>query len=135
MENEYKQVQAAVDNILNVSTIVRRRKKTASDKKRELFFQIIVAIEEIQVRQNLMYHDLSIDFANYDEKFLTVIDGLLYMHFGHDCAEIISFYIWDRINPEGEITPLIGEDGTEIFLKNPYELWDLLCAINPKLVE
>jgi len=66
MENAYKQIQSAVDNILNVSTIVRRKKKTESDKKRELFFQIITAIEEIQVRQNIMYLDLKLDFANYD---------------------------------------------------------------------
>lgn len=135
MENEFKQIQAAVDNILNVSTIVRRKKKTESDKKREMFFQIITAIEEIQIRQNLMFMDLKLDFANYDEKFLSVIDALIYMQFGQDIAEIISFYVWDRIAPDGSITPLIAEDGSEIILNNPYELWALVCALNPKLAE
>lgn len=135
MENEFKQIQAAVDNILNVSTIVRRKKKTESDKKREMFFQIITAIEEIQIRQNLMFMDLKLDFANYDEKFLSVIDALIYMQFGQDIAEIISFYVWDRIAPDGSITPLIAEDGSEIILNNPYELWALICALNPKLAE
>ena len=135
MENEFKQIQAAVDNILNVSTIVRRKKKTESDKKREMFFQIITAIEEIQIRQNLMFMDLKLDFANYDEKFLSVIDALIYMQFGQDLAEIISFYVWDRIAPDGSITPLIAEDGSEIILNNPYELWALICALNPKLAE
>lgn len=135
MENEFKQIQTAVDNILNVSTIVRRKKKTESDKKREIFFQIITAIEEIQVRQNLMFMDLKLDFANYDEKFLSVIDALIYMQFGQDIAEIISFYIWDRVTPDGSITPLIAEDGTEVILTNPYDLWALVCALNPKLVE
>jgi hypothetical protein len=135
MENAYKQIQSAVDNILNVSTIVRRKKKTESDKKRELFFQIITAIEEIQVRQNIMYLDLKLDFANYDEKFLAVVDALLYMHFGHELAEIISFYIWERVTPDGSVNALLAEDGTEIVLNNPYDLWTLLCTMNPKLVE
>lgn len=135
MENEFKHIQTAVDNILNVSTIVRRKKKSESDKRREIFFQIMTAIEEIQVRQNLMFIDLKLDFANYDEKFLSVIDALIYMQFGQEVAEIIGFYLWDRVSPDGTITPLVAQDGTQVILNNPYELWDLICQINPKLID
>jgi len=57
------------------------------------------------------------------------------MHFGHELAEIISFYIWERVTPDGSVNALLAEDGTEIVLNNPYDLWTLLCTMNPKLVE
>lgn len=135
MEKAFKQIQLGVDSIINTKTIIRRKKKSTSDKKRELFFNLINNIEELNVRQNIMYADLDLDFANYDEKFFAVIDTLLYMNFGTQCTDVIGFYLYERINPDGSMNPLIVNDKDEVFLNNPYELWNLLCQINPKLHE
>ena len=135
MEKDYKQIQLGVDSIIKTKTIVRRRKRSTSDKKRETFFNLINGIEELIVRQNIMYSDLSLDFSNYDEKFFTVIDALLFMHFGKDCMEVISFYLYERVNADGTLNAILDEEDQEIILNNPYELWNLLCQINTKLDE
>jgi len=93
------------------------------------------SIEELNVRQNLMYADLNLDFSNYDEKFFTVIDALLFMHFGKDCMEVISFYFYERVNADGTLNAILDEEDKEIILNNPYELWNLLCQLNTKLDE
>jgi hypothetical protein len=131
--SDYKQIQLGVDSIIGTRSIIRRRKKSSSDKKRELFFNLINSIEELNVRQNIMYADLDLDFANYDEKFFTVIDMLIYMNFGKQCTDIIAFYLYERINPDGTLNSLIVGDGEELILNNPYELWNLMCQVNPKL--
>ena len=95
MDNEYKQIQLGVDSILNANTIVRRKKRSNSDKKRETFFQLINSIEELNIRQHIMYADLQLDFSNYDEKFFNIIDILLHMNFGKQCTEVITFYLYD----------------------------------------
>ena len=64
---------------------------------------------------------------------MTVIDSLIYMNFGKDSAELISYYLWDRMNPDGSINPIFDEEDKEILIQDPYELWDLLCKLNPKL--
>jgi hypothetical protein len=133
MTNDFKEIQKAVDNILNVKTYVRRKKKTASDKRKEIFVQIINSLEEIHMRENLMYADMDIDMFKYDEKFLGVIDSLIYLNFGEACAEIVGFYLYDRINQDGSINPLIDPNGVEIVLNNPYDLWNLLVTLNPKI--
>jgi hypothetical protein len=133
MENEYKQIQLGVDEILSTNTVVRRKKRSSSDKKRETFFQLINSIEELNIRQHIMYADLQLDFSNYDEKFFTIIDTLLYLNFGKQCTEVITFYLYDRINPDGTQNALIVNDSQELFLNSPYDLWNLLCQINPKL--
>jgi hypothetical protein len=134
-QNEFRQIQNAVDKLLNVKTIAKRKKKGDSDKKRELFFQIIQNIEEIHVRQNLLYADIKVDFGNYDEPFFTIIDQLIELHFGPKSAHLIGFYLYDRMNADGSINALLTDDGHELFLQDAYQLWELLKAVNPKLAE
>ena len=135
MENEYKSIQLAVDNILNTNTTVRRKRKTSSDKKREAFVQLINNIEELTIRQHIMYADLKLDFSNYDEKYFDVIDTLLHMNFGKQCTDVITFYLYDRFNSDGTQNFITINDSEELVLESPYDLWNLLCKVNPKIYE
>jgi hypothetical protein len=132
---QYKELKIAIDSILNTSSIIRRRKRSESDKKMELFKQVINGLEEIQARSYLASYELNIDMNNYDEKFLEVIDALIYMNYGKDCYQLVSFYLFERINPEdGSINPvLIEETGEEVFLENAYDLYNLMRRVNPKI--
>jgi len=133
MADNFKEVQTAVDNMLNVKSYVRRKKKTLSDKKKEMFVQMINSLDEIFVRQGLMYADMDVDMFKYDEKFLAVIDVMIYFHFGEACSDVIAFYLYDRRNPDGTLNPILDDNDTEIILENPYDLWNLLVMINPKI--
>ena len=133
MADNFKEVQTAVDNMLNVKSYVTRKKKTQSDKKKEMFVQMINSLDEIFVRQGLMYADMDVDMFKYDEKFLAVIDVMLYFHFGEACSDVIAFYLYDRRNPDGTLNPILDDNDTEIILENPYDLWNLLVMINPKI--
>jgi len=133
MADNFKEVQTEVDNMLNVKSYVRRKKKTQSDKKKEMFVQMINSLDEIFVRQGLMYADMDVDMFKYDEKFLAVIDVMLYFHFGEACSDVIAFYLYDRRNPDGTLNPILDDNDTEIILENPYDLWNLLVMINPKI--
>jgi hypothetical protein len=131
MEQGLSEIQTAINEILNVKSLIRRKKKTQQDKKKELFISIINSIEQITNRQNLMYADLQLDFTNYDEKFLETIDALIVLHFGKEGAEVISYYLWERENPDGSINQLQDAEGTLIVLQTASELWDLLLQMNP----
>jgi hypothetical protein len=135
MTEEYREVKSAIDNILKINSVLRRKKKTESDKKRELFVQIINNIESTNIRSTLAYTDFSLDFQKYDELFYEIIDSLIYICFGKDCSDLISFYLWDRINTDNTINPVIDDLGNEIFIENAYELWDLITKINSKINE
>jgi hypothetical protein len=135
VERDFKGIQMGVDAILNTKTIIRRRRRSASDKKKELFVALINALEEVRVRQALMYTDLSLDFSTYDEKFFTAIDILMHMGFGSKCTDVIGFYLYDRLNGDGSINPLVVNGKHNVVLNNAYELWNFLCQVNPKLNE
>jgi|LakMenEpi03Aug12_release.lakeMendotaPanAssembly.Ray.scaffolds.fasta_scaffold394675_3 hypothetical protein len=133
MEQNLTEIQQAINSILNVKSLIRRKKKTQLDKKRELFLSIINSIETIITRQNLMYMDMQLDFSKYDEPFLDTIDGLIIMLLGKEGAEIVNWYLWERLNPDGTLNYLRDSTGQEFTINNPGELWEVLLQLNSKL--
>jgi len=135
MERTLTEIQSAINSILSVKSLIRKKKKKQADKKKELFIAIINSIEQIINRQNLMYADLQLDFANYDESFLDTIDALIILHFGKEGAEIIGWFLWERQNPDGTLNYLLDEYENEVHITTVQELWELLIRLNPKYNE
>ena len=129
MKNSLNEIQLAVNEILNIKSLIRVKKKTQVEKKKELFVMIINSIEQIINRQDLMYAELNLDLAKYDEAFLDVIDALIILHFGKEGGELIGFYLWDRVTPDGDIVPLVDIDGKEIIIQTAEDLWNLLNLV------
>lgn len=133
MTNNYKNVQSAIDSLLNVKSLVRRKRKNEHNKKKELFIQAINNLETAIIRSNIAFTDLGVDYSDYDEVYFSSTDALLLLAFGKDAAELILYYLWDRVNPDGSFNPIYDENNTEIILKDIHQLWDLVCKLNPKL--
>lgn len=129
-KNEFQNVQTAVDKLLNVSTVIKRKKKNEEEKKREMFVQLINSLEECVIRSSIMYSDFSMDMSNYDEKYLSIIDLLIYLNFGQPGFELISWYIYERINLDGTYNHLLDENENEIIVMDPYQLYDILLRTN-----
>jgi hypothetical protein len=70
--------------------------------------------------------DMQLDFFEYDEKFMQVIDALFYINFGQSGSDLISYYLYERINEDGSINPIIDKNGTEVYIETPYQLWNVL---------
>jgi hypothetical protein len=122
-------VKLSLENILNADFTVRRKRKTELDINRELFSKIIMTLERLNNRSNLLSADLDIDLVKYDEVFYDVIDNLLLMHFGKEISEIVFFYVYDRIDPEGNIAYLQDSSGNPVILENISDLWYLIQNI------
>jgi hypothetical protein len=126
-------IREAVDNLLYVNCNIKRMSKRNFDKQRDFFISLINQIQSTYIKTNILYTELSIDFSSYDEKFYEIIDNLLYLKYGKDCFELISFYLWDRINPDQTINTVIDSDGNEITMLSPLDLWNLMLKVNPNL--
>lgn len=135
MEPDFGEIQTAVNEILNIKSLIRKKKKTQTEKKKELFVMIINSIEQIINRQNLMYADFNLDLSKYDEGFFDIIDALLVLHFSKDGVELVEYYLWERLTPDGDINPLIDSDGNEVFLETAEDLWNLLILVDPNVKE
>ena len=133
MNDEHTQgIKKSVEDIIGSGTVLKRKKKTEEDIQRESFEKIILLMDEIQVRDVLMMTELGLDYSKYNEKFYEVIDRMFGLHFGAEAAEIIFFYIYERINPDGSANELEDENGQVITLSNPTDLWYLVNHIRNK---
>ena len=123
-------IKQSLQDILNVDFKVKRKKKTELDIQKDLFFKIIISLEKLNMRSNVLTVDLDIDLTKYDETFYDVLDNLLILHFGKNIAEIIFFYVYDRIDQDGNIASLSDSKGNSIVLENVHDLWNLIQNID-----
>ena len=76
--------------------------------------------------------DYSVNMARYDEPFFQIIDSLIYLHFGKEASELIMFYLYERLNPDGSINSLVDAEDNVVPLENVNDLWELVKHINKK---
>lgn len=77
----------------------------------------------------MLFADYGVDLSKHDEPFFQIIDSLIFMHFGKEAGEVIMFYIYERMNPDGTINPLFDENDQPIPLERIEDLWELVKQI------
>ena len=110
------------------------KKKQSPLEEKELFCEIVDTYESIVNRSNKLYNDYGLEFKDYDEVFLLMIDNLFYLKYGEWKTEIIVWYVWERMDEEGNIGSLEYEntetgDSKEVIVKCSEDLWDILQEI------
>lgn len=131
MDNEQhaNEVKKSVENVIGVSTFLKRKKKSEEDNQREKFIKVIQLLEEVEVRSVLLGTDLQLDFSMYNEKFYMIIDMLFGMFFSKESCELIFYYLYDRVNPDGSFNELLDSNNNVVPLTSPSDLWYLIQNI------
>jgi hypothetical protein len=133
MSEEHTQgIKQSIEDIIGTDTTLRRKRKTEEDLNRESFEKIMLLMDEIQVRSALLHSELGLDYSNYDEKFYEIIDRMFTLNFGKEAAEIIFFYVYERINPDGTTNELLDQNNEIIPINSPSDLWFLVNHIKNK---
>ena len=128
-EKHAQGVKQTLETMIGTDLSLKRKKKSEHDLNKELFEKIIIALERTNIRTALVGTEFDIDLSKYDETFYEVIDNLMLMQFGKQAAEIIFFYVYERMNPDGTINELRDINDNPIILNSPSELWDLVNII------
>jgi hypothetical protein len=127
--DDFNSIKKAVDSLLKINSTVKRKKKAHIEKQKDLFINIINALQASQVRSNILYNDLKLDYANYDELFYQIIDSLILLHFGNEGYELISFYLYEKFTPDGEMLEMYNDDEEIIPTETPEDIWNILMTL------
>ena len=128
-EQHAQGVRQTLETMIGTDLSLKRKKKSEHDLNKELFEKIIIALERANIRTALVGTEFDVDLSKYDETFYEVIDNLMLMQFGKQAAEVIFFYVYERMNPDGTINELRDINDNLIILNSPSELWDLINVI------
>lgn len=133
MDNKGEQhaqgVKQTLEEMIGTDLSLKRKRQTEQNLNKELFEKIILALEKANVRSILVGTEFDIDLSKYDEMFYEVIDNLIVMSLGKAAAEVIFFYVYERMNPDGSINELRDINNNPMILNSPSDLWDLINVI------
>ena len=128
-QDPLKKLQDQMKKLIGTESTVKRRKKTKEDTHREVFLTTIPLLEHILNRGIMLESDYGFNTVMYDEPFYQIIDSLIYMHFDEDAADLIMFYLYERVNPDGTFNFVTDINGDEFSLENAEDLWILVQQI------
>ena len=133
MKEPLSLLKQSLDQLLQADTSIKRKNKTTFYKKKDLFLNIINHYEAAITKSYLLEKDFKIDTSKYEENFHQVIDSFILLSFGKEIYELLSFYFYDRINPDGSVNKLVLPNDEEIEIGNAEELWSLIVKIKPDI--
>jgi hypothetical protein len=125
----FDDIKKAVDQLLKINSTVKRKKKAYLDKQKDLFISIMNALQAAQIRTALTQAELKLDFGTYDEMFLQIIDSLILLHFGKEGYELISFYLYEKMNPDGSVNELHDDENNIVPSETPQDIWNILVKL------
>jgi hypothetical protein len=100
------------------------------EKEKEVFIETVTLLEHCLQRSDILYKDFNIDIYSYEEYFIKIIENLFLLKYGEVVTEIMIWYLYDRVDENGKVYPLIYEEeekpSIEIKIKNPTDLWKFI---------
>lgn len=108
-------------------------KPTETLSEKEMFVDLITRLDEAWGDSNKLFAKFKINLLEYEEGYFGLIEDLLLMKYGSWKTEIILWFVYGRIDENGEIHPLsLNLEGNEekVIIKTPTQLWDLLNRID-----
>ena len=115
--------------------IIIKKKRDQALKKKALFISLVTQYEISLNKSVKLQTEFAIDLFDYEGSYYEVIDKLMLLMWGGDIYEIVTYYLYERLNLDGSLNSIIetNEEGveTEVFLKTAEELYNYLLKINP----
>jgi hypothetical protein len=117
------------------------KKRNTEPTEKEIFLDIIQTLDECWKRSNFVEREINLGISLYEEPFYITIENLIYLYYGEWKGDTILWWIFERLNEEGELLPIEitinlenqEESKTEEHLiENPEQLWGLLKKIENK---
>lgn len=109
------------------------KKKGKMPSEEEMFVELITKFSTCWDKSTKLYDIFKINTLEYEEDFYSIIEDLILLKYGVWKTEIILWYIFGRIDMDGEMHPLIlhpdGEEEEEILLQNAQDLWNFLVKL------
>ena len=103
------------------------------DVAEEIIFVVFIQrLEEAFETENKLYEIGGIELGQITEPLWFVLESAFKILYGEDTTNLIWWYIFDRIEEDGEILPFTDEDGKEYIFNNVKELWMYINYRSPQ---
>jgi hypothetical protein len=120
MEENFKKIS----EILGSKVTIEENPKTAKKKDEEFFMSLLEPLCQIEAA-SAMLQAIGIT-TSMENPFYISIKILMQKAFGEMKTEIILWWVFESITEDGDILPLVDEDGKKHIIKTPTQLYKFI---------
>jgi len=125
-----KQIKKLTD-LIGKGISIQENHKSTKLKEKHFFFDIITELCQLEAKSQII-SSAGVNVMEYEDGFLKVINLLLEKYFGEAKSQIIMWWVFESINPEGEVSALVDENKKEHIINTPQELYKFLKRYDGK---
>ena len=126
-ENKFKNLSELIGKGIQVKV----KEKSIKKQEEEYFMALIEELCQIDA-SSAIANSLGINLIDYEDRFIRVFEMTLTKIYGEIKASIILWWVFESITSDGELIPLVDEDGKEWIIKTPTQLYKFLKKYNGK---
>ena len=126
-ENKFKNLSELIGKGIQVKV----KEKSIKKQEEEYFMVLIEELCQIDA-SSVIANSLGINLIEYEDRFIRVFEMTLTKIYGEIKASIILWWVFESITSDGELMPLVDEDGKEWIIKTPTQLYKFLKKYNGK---
>jgi hypothetical protein len=134
MSLKKEDLKTGFDKMLGVNTIIKRKQKSLQNQKKDAFISIINKYDEALTRSVILQSSFKIDLTDYEDPYYSIIDDLILLSWGPDIYSLIEFFFYGRIGEDGIENFIEDENGNEIYIRTPEDLYLLIEKLYPGII-
>ncbi len=124
----------SIKDILGEGVSIKETRKSVIKKDRDFFTNLVTALVEIDSRTEILIK-LGVDLITYEDPYHTIIEGLIFKHYGPIKGEIIMWWLSEKRLPERKNMTLLGNDGVDYPINTPIQLYQSLKKVDKLIKE
>ena len=125
-----KQIKKLTD-LIGKGINIQENKKSTKLKEKQFFIDLLAELCQMEAKSQIL-SSTGINTMEYEEGYLKIINVLLEKYFGEAKTQIIMWWVFESINPEGEVSALVDENKKEHIINTPDELYKFLKKYDEK---
>jgi hypothetical protein len=107
-----------------------------SDK--QIFFDLVTTFDMLHQRSLKIEKEHGLKLEKYDGLFFLLIENLFYIHYDEWEAELIMWYVYDRVDEDGKLYPMLvineaTNEEEEHIIKDVKGLYSLVQKLSKKI--
>ena len=113
---------------------IKESEKSIKKKEEKQFIDLVTNLCTIEAHSRNIFNS-GIDITIYDNMYFQVISVLLDKTYNTIQKNVILWWVFESLSPEGDVYPLMDENEKEVILETSEDLFNLLCKVNPTLFD
>lgn len=127
--NYKNRIRRTFNNYYDFRVRITTREIDQSVMNKSLFLSVIKQLKEIEDRRDFMQDEIGLDMTTYEDKFFSVIENLMKMHFTKEQLALIQMYLYQLVPDkewDGTITIENNKKEEVVKFKTPEDVWEVI---------